>query len=90
MIGGIIYNCNGRNNKNNHGPHTGCQRFLIVYCSQIKRIKYICKEQCKECYKVINHNYWLRGKDSNLRPLGYEPNSLAADVPRDICYISYT
>jgi len=33
---------------------------------------------------------WLRGKDSNLRPLGYEPNSLAADVPRDICYISYT
>jgi hypothetical protein len=26
---------------------------------------------------------WLRGKDSNLRPLGYEPNSLATDVPRD-------
>ena len=27
---------------------------------------------------------WLRVKDSNLRPLGYEPNSLTTDVTRDI------
>ncbi len=29
---------------------------------------------------------WLRVKDSNLRPLGYEPNSLTADVTRYIWY----
>ena len=25
---------------------------------------------------------WVRGKDSNLRPLGYEPNELPAAPPR--------
>ena len=29
------------------------------------------------------HN-WLRGEDSNLRPLGYEPNELPTAPPRDI------
>ena len=32
---------------------------------------------------------WLRGQDSNLRPLGYEPNELPTALPRDI-YILFT
>ena len=28
--------------------------------------------------------YLLRGQDSNLRPLGYEPNELPTAPPRDI------
>ena len=27
---------------------------------------------------------WLRGEDSNLRPLGYEPNELPTAPPRDV------
>ena len=27
---------------------------------------------------------WLRGKDSNQRPPGYEPDELPAALPRDI------
>lgn len=32
------------------------------------------------------HN-WLRGEDSNLRPLGYEPNELPTAPPRDVLRI---
>ena len=32
---------------------------------------------------------WLRGEDSNLRPLGYEPNELPTALPRDIGFVLY-
>ena len=34
-------------------------------------------------FLFINLN-WLRGEDSNLRPLGYEPNELPTAPPRDV------
>ena len=33
--------------------------------------------------------FWLRGEDSNLRPLGYEPNELPTAPPRDVCRLIY-
>ncbi len=30
-------------------------------------------------------NSWLRGQDSNLRPLGYEPNELPLLHPATVC-----
>lgn len=37
------------------------------------------------------NQYWLRGIDSNYRPLGYEPNELPTAPPRDVStYILYT
>ena len=34
---------------------------------------------------------WLRGKDSNQRPPGYEPDELPAALPRDMenCFVSF-
>ena len=32
----------------------------------------------------IYNIFWLRGQDSNLRPLDYEPNELPTAPPRDI------
>ena len=37
-------------------------------------------------YPLNERQNWLRVKDSNLRPLGYEPNSLTTDVTRYIWY----
>ena len=33
--------------------------------------------------------FWLRGQDSNLRPLGYEPNELPLLHPAPILGISF-
>ena len=33
---------------------------------------------------LITELHWLRGIDSNYRPLGYEPNELPTAPPRDI------
>ena len=37
---------------------------------------------------VITDFHWLRGVDSNYRPLGYEPNELPTAPPRDILKFS--
>ena len=34
--------------------------------------------------RQIRQFIWLRGKDSNQRPPGYEPDELPAALPRDI------
>ena len=35
---------------------------------------------------AIFYNHWLRGRDLNTRPSGYEPDELPAAPPRDIQY----
>ena len=43
------------------------------------------KYKNKELHKLQFLIYsWLRGQDSNLRPLGYEPNELPTAPPRDV------
>ena len=50
---------------------------LILYFRSIKR-------------KIVSYNMklfnilWLRRKDSNLQPLGYEPSELPSAPPRDV------
>ena len=36
------------------------------------------------CHIFFGGTRWLRGKDSNQRPPGYEPDELPAALPRDI------
>ena len=39
--------------------------------------------------KGIIVSVWLRGIDSNYRPLGYEPNELPTAPPRDILFSTF-
>ena len=55
---------------------------LILYFRSIKR-------------KIVSYNMklfnilWLRRKDSNLQPLGYEPSELPSAPPRDVNKYKY-
>src|SRR6266404_2070720 len=41
-----------------------------------KSVTYVLGILCYPCVRVGQLFFWLRGKDLNLRPLGYEPNEL--------------
>ena len=45
----------------------------------------IIKRELSRTFKIcLALKFWLRGVDSNYRPLGYEPNERPTAPPRDI------
>ena len=61
-------------------------RLECVFKYQFNRRPLSYLNKIKKAFTITANAYynWLRGEDSNLRPLGYEPNELPTAPPRDV------
>ena len=66
--------------------YTSTYLFISTVKLSVKKPRNRCDSWVSGVHIFFVLQWWLRGKDSNQRPPGYEPDELPAALPRDIYF----